>query len=132
MEAFTEIKTINNPFNNLFGLYFCNAKNNKYLILTKNQSTININYQKLIPSLINDYLQGNYTRVPYKTIISSLSLLYFIIKPKKKLSEKLPIVKSIKLLSIILLLLKSIQNDLIRYQIWKNAQTIPGKKIRVN
>lgn len=132
MQAFTEIEEKNNPFHNLLGIYFSNAKNNKYLIFSTKQKLVNLDYPKLIPSLISDYLQGNYTKIPYKTIISLMSLLYFIIKPKKKLSEKLPIFKSVKLLSIVLFVLKSAQYDLLKYQIWKNSQAIQEKKIRVN
>lgn len=132
MEHFTEIENKKIPFDNCMGIYISNPRNNKYFIFGSYNNSIKVDYYKLIPSLISDYFQGYYTKVPFKTILSLMSLLYFVIKPKKKISEKITVFKTIKYISLSLFILRSIKDDLIKYQIWKNNQITPEVKIRVN
>jgi uncharacterized membrane protein YkvA (DUF1232 family) len=77
----------------------------------------------LFVSLVKDYYQGNYRKVPYKTISAVTVGLLYILNPIDLIPDFIPVIGYIDDALIIAFCLKMVEKDLKKYQAWKLEQS---------
>ncbi|SNT70157.1 Uncharacterized membrane protein YkvA, DUF1232 family [Psychrobacter sp. LV10R520-6] len=77
----------------------------------------------LFLSLVKDYSQGNYRKVPYKTISAVVVGLLYILNPIDIIPDFIPVVGYIDDALIIAFCLKMVEKDLKKYETWKKRQS---------
>ena len=77
----------------------------------------------LFISLVKDYSQGNYRKVPYKSIAAVVAGLVYILNPIDIIPDFIPVIGYIDDAIIIAFCLKMVEKDLQTYQVWKESQT---------
>ncbi len=77
----------------------------------------------LFMSLAKDYYQGNYRKVPYKTISAVAVGLVYILNPIDLIPDFIPVIGYIDDALVIAFCLKMVEKDLKKYQEWKQAQS---------
>lgn len=76
----------------------------------------------LFISLIKDYYNGSYRKIPYKSISSIVIGLVYILNPVDIIPDFIPAVGYIDDALIIAFCLKMVEKDLLEYQAWKEQQ----------
>lgn len=123
MVKIEEVK--NKDYDNTYGICISQPKKNTYILYVGNKkqhTNDDINWLNLMSSLVLDYKNGRYKRIPVKTILYTVPTIYYFIKPKRKLHEKIPIVKHIKPVFFLTKSIKSFREDLLKYKSWKDSQ----------
>ncbi|QVK17108.1 hypothetical protein KHQ81_09425 [Mycoplasmatota bacterium] len=127
MEYFDELKKVDQNFDNVLGLYFNNPNQKSYLICLANQKYNGLNekeeisyYLDIIVSLISDYKNGIYKKIPVRTILYLISTLSYFVYPRRSFIDQVPGVQIVKKIGLIKFLIHSVRKDLIKYAIWKS------------
>jgi len=76
----------------------------------------------LFISLIKDYYQGNYRKIPYKSISSIVIGLVYILNPIDIIPDFIPLIGYVDDALVIAFCLKMVEKDLLEYQAWKEQQ----------
>lgn len=76
----------------------------------------------LLMSLVKDYYQGNYRSIPYKTISAAAVGLLYVLNPIDIIPDFIPFIGHIDDALVLGFCLKLIENDLKKYQSWKEKQ----------
>jgi|GEM_PF-829514 len=76
----------------------------------------------LFISLIKDYYQGNYRKIPYKSISSIVIGLVYILNPIDIIPDFIPVIGYVDDALVIAFCLKMVEKDLLEYQAWKEQQ----------
>lgn len=76
----------------------------------------------LFISLIKDYYNGSYRKIPYKSISSIVIGLVYILNPVDIIPDFIPAIGYIDDALIIAFCLKMVEKDLLEYQAWKEQQ----------
>lgn len=76
----------------------------------------------LFLSLIKDYYQGNYRKIPYKSISSIVVGLVYVLNPIDIIPDFIPVIGYIDDALVIAFCLKMVEKDLREYEAWKDQQ----------
>ena len=76
----------------------------------------------LFISLVRDYSNGSYRKVPYKSIAAVVAGLVYILNPIDIIPDFIPMIGYIDDAIIIAFCLKMVEKDLQTYQVWKESQ----------
>ncbi len=76
---------------------------------------------KLLFTLIKDYVSGEYREIPWWTISAVVAALIYVLSPIDLIPDFIPIIGYIDDAAVVAACLKLIQNDLQKYQTWKNS-----------
>ncbi|ALF60707.1 hypothetical protein AOC03_02365 [Psychrobacter urativorans] len=76
----------------------------------------------LFISLVKDYSQGNYRKVPYKSIAAVVAGLVYILNPIDIIPDFIPVIGYIDDAIIFAFCLKMVEKDLQTYQVWRESQ----------
>lgn len=74
---------------------------------------------KLLLSLVKDYISGEYRDIPYGSIIAAVGGILYFLSPIDFIPDFIPGIGLIDDVFVIGLVLKQIQEDLQKYQVWK-------------
>lgn len=77
----------------------------------------------LFLSLVKDYSQGNYRKVPYKSISAVVVGLLYVLNPIDIIPDFIPVIGYIDDALIIAFCLKMVEKDLKKYEAWKKSQS---------
>ena len=73
-------------------------------------------------SLVKDYSQGNYRKVPYKSIAAVVAGLVYILNPIDIIPDFIPVIGYVDDAIIFAFCLKMVEKDLQTYRVWKESQ----------
>lgn len=76
----------------------------------------------LFISLVKDYSQGNYRKVPYKSIAAVVAGLVYILNPIDIIPDFIPVIGYVDDAIIFAFCLKMVEKDLQTYRVWKESQ----------
>ncbi len=82
---------------------------------------------KLLLMLIKDYWEGNYTEIPYRTIIAVVVALLYILNPVDLIPDFLPVIGQMDDLAMLMFVWKLISEDVKDYALWKLENSNEGK-----
>lgn len=82
---------------------------------------------KLLLSLVKDYISGEYRDIPYGSIIAAIGGILYFLSPIDFIPDFIPGIGLIDDVFVIGLVLKQIQDDLHKYQVWKYHQSESDK-----
>jgi len=77
----------------------------------------------LFMSLIKDYYQGNYRKIPYKTLSAGIVGLLYTLNPIDLIPDFIPFIGHIDDALVLAFCLKLVEKDLKKYQVWKDSQS---------
>lgn len=77
----------------------------------------------LFVSLVKDYANGSYRKVPYKSISAVVVALIYILNPIDIIPDFIPLIGHIDDALVVAICLKTIKADLENYQAWKQEQS---------
>ena len=75
---------------------------------------------KLMISLLNDYIKGNYKDVPWKTISAITAALLYFLSPIDLIPDFIPVIGYLDDILVLRLALTFSESDLEKYKVWKN------------
>ena len=75
-----------------------------------------------------DIMNGAYTRIPYKTIIETICVIIYLVCPINLSFEIVPIVGQAEDVALVMLIVKSIHDDVQDYQKWRKETSISNIK----
>ena len=78
---------------------------------------------KLLIAIVKDYWAGVYRQVPYGTIAAIVFSLIYVLNPFDLVPDVLPIIGEIDDAAVVAACLLLVEQDLIKYQAWKQSQT---------
>jgi uncharacterized membrane protein YkvA (DUF1232 family) len=70
-------------------------------------------------TLLNDYVRGNYKKIPFKIIAAIAFTLVYILNPVDLIPDVLPFVGQLDDLAVLTVCLTLIEDDLTEYEVWK-------------
>ena len=73
-------------------------------------------------SLINHYVEGKYTTVPYRTILAIMSALIYVLSPVDIIPDFIPFVGHLDDVAVIGLCLSMVKTDVEAYDEWRRSQ----------
>lgn len=74
---------------------------------------------KLLFELVNDYIKGNYTEVPYRSIVAVFSGIIYFISPIDAIPDVILGFGFVDDVFILSLIIKQLEADLRKYQNWR-------------
>ncbi|CUT05620.1 Uncharacterized membrane protein YkvA, DUF1232 family [Candidatus Kryptobacter tengchongensis] len=77
------------------------------------------NKLKLLWMCVDDYLEGNYTKIPFKTIIAIAGALIYFLSPADAIPDFIPGIGYIDDAAVVGMVIKAIFSDLENYAQWK-------------
>ena len=78
---------------------------------------------RLLLMLLKDYWEGNYTELPYRTIIAIVVALLYILNPIDLIPDIIPILGQMDDLAMLMFVWKMISEDVKDYALWKAEST---------
>ncbi|EDP75110.1 DUF1232 domain-containing protein [Hydrogenivirga sp. 128-5-R1-1] len=78
---------------------------------------------KLLLMLIKDYWNGDYTELPYRTIVAVAIALLYILNPIDLIPDVIPILGQMDDLAMLMFVWKMISEDVKDYALWKVENT---------
>lgn len=84
-----------------------------------------LKYANLFFSMLSDYVDSRYNKLPYNTLLLVVCTLLYLISPFDVIPDFIPIVGIADDLAIILSCCKFIQDDLRNYLLWLNNNQTP-------
>lgn len=76
----------------------------------------------LLFAVAKDYVNGDYTEIPKRSIIAIIGGLIYLLSPIDVIPDFVPVLGFIDDIFILNLVYKQVVKDLEKYQIWKDAQ----------
>jgi len=76
----------------------------------------------LLFSISKDYVNGNYTEIPKRSIIAILGGLIYFLSPVDVVPDFIPVMGFIDDIFVLNLVYKQVVKDLEKYKVWKEAQ----------
>ena len=74
---------------------------------------------RLLLMLLKDYWEGNYTELPYRTIIAIVVALLYILNPIDLIPDIIPILGQMDDLAMLMFVWKMISEDVKDYALWR-------------
>jgi uncharacterized membrane protein YkvA (DUF1232 family) len=74
---------------------------------------------ELLISLIQDYDNGNYQEIPWKSLSGILTALLYVISPIDLIPDFIPLIGTLDDAVVVAVCLKLVKNDLDAYALWK-------------
>lgn len=74
---------------------------------------------KAVGSMVTDYVKGRYREVPYKTIVSLVAALIYVISPVDAIPDNIPGVGYIDDAAVVNYVVNSVEEDIRKYRSWK-------------
>lgn len=79
---------------------------------------------KLLFSIIQDYIKGNYRKIPYYSIAAIAAALIYVLTPIDLIPDFIPIIGYIDDAMVVAACLRLIEQDLYEYREWKKQQML--------
>ena len=77
---------------------------------------------KILISLINDYIKGNYREIPYFSIAAAVAALLYVLSPIDLIPDTIPGIGYVDDALVVSMCLMMIEQDLHNYEEWKKMQ----------
>jgi uncharacterized membrane protein YkvA (DUF1232 family) len=74
---------------------------------------------ELLISLIQDYDNGNYQEIPWKSLSGILTALLYVVSPIDLIPDFIPLIGTLDDAVVVAVCLKLVKNDLDAYALWK-------------
>jgi uncharacterized membrane protein YkvA (DUF1232 family) len=82
---------------------------------------------KLLFSLVKDYASGNYREIPWTAIAGIVGALIYVFSPIDLIPDIIPVLGLTDDAAVVMLCLKAIDSELIKYAKWKKINLIEYK-----
>lgn len=77
---------------------------------------------KLLLALVQDYIRGNYRRIPYWSLAAIVAALLYVLNPFDLISDVIPGVGYVDDALVVAACLALVEQDLYNYKQWKKKQ----------
>ncbi len=84
---------------------------------------------KLLLSMLNDYRNGDYTKLPLRTVLTIAGALLYLISPADVIPDFIPFIGMIDDIFIINFVWKQLSKDLAAYELWKTGSSVDSKMV---
>ncbi len=81
-----------------------------------------VNDVKLLISIVQDYVKGNYREIPYLSIAAIVFALLYVLSPVDLIPDFIPVVGYIDDAAVVGLCLMMVEQDLHNYKAWRERQ----------